>query len=139
VNEVIIEDLPTQPDDVLHFPDFILGAMARRGIGCVEASFTLDTPQPPALLPWHYFSRTTRSVETIAEIRQDYFRTILARFANFSSTSPYSGHALVAVRWPGGSSPVSHRFSIFLCNEPTMAFWIRIYLYCIDGIYPTPK
>jgi hypothetical protein len=139
VNEVTIEDLPTQPDDVLRFPDFILGAMARRGIGSIEASFGNDSPQPPALLPWHYFSRTTHAVETVAEIRQDYFRTILARFATFSGISPYSGHTLLALRWPVGGSLVTHRFSIFLCNEPTMAFWIRIYLYCIDGIYPNRK
>jgi hypothetical protein len=33
MNEQAIEDILSQPDDILRFPDFILGGMARRGIG----------------------------------------------------------------------------------------------------------
>ena len=137
MNELVIEDIPTQPEEVLRFPDFIFGAMARRGIGSVEASLSVVEPEPhsPTIL-WQYYSRTTHTFETVAEISRIHFRPILARFAFFSGISPYSGHTLFATQWPVCGSPVTHRFSVFLCNEPTMDFWIRIYLYGIDGFYP---
>ncbi len=140
MNELVIEDIPTQPEEILRFPDYLFGAMARHGIGSVEASFSVIEPEPHSpTIPWQYFSRTTHTFETIAEIPRIHFRPILARLAVVSGTSPYAGQAALAIQWPISGSPVTHRFSIFLCNEPTMAFWIRIYLYCIDGIYPTPK
>ena len=139
MNEHTIQDVPSQPGDILRFPDFILGAMARRGIGSLEAALTGVADEPGALVPWQYCSRTHQTTETIAQIRLDHFRTYLARFATFCGINHYSAQTTFAVQWPISGSPVTHRFSIFLCNEPTMAFWIRIYLYCIDGIYPTPK
>ena len=143
MNELAIEDISSQPDDILRFPHFILGAMARRGIGAVEAALASTEGEPLAplapIIPWQYYSRTTRTSETIAEVPRSHFRPILARLAFFCGISPYAGQITFTVQWPVCGSPVPHRFSIFLCNEPTMAFWIRIYLYGIDGFYPTFK
>lgn len=137
MNELVIQDISSQPDDLLRFPDFILGAMARRGIGSLEASLGSATDDSSSVIPFTYYSRITHTSETLAEIPRKNFRPILARLAFRCGTDPYSGQALFAIQWPISGSPVPHRFSIFLCNEPTMAFWVRIYLYGIDGIYPT--
>lgn len=137
MNELSIEDFAQIPDDILYFPDFIFGAMARRGIGSVEASLPKEIQKPPRLpVVWQYFSRTTDTFETVAEVRRDHFRAMLARCAKFTGISPYCGQCLFSIKWPIADVPVVHRFSIFLCNETTMAFWIRIYLYGIDGVFP---
>jgi len=138
MNELTIEDLSSQPSDLVCFPDFILSEMARRGIGSVEASYIgVVGERPASSVAWQHFSRTTRAGETIADVPLNHFRVVLARFAKFTGISPYAGQVCFAVRWPIFGALVPHRFSIFLCNEPMMAFWIRIYLYCIDGVYPT--
>lgn len=140
MTDLSIQDLPEMPDDILHFPDFVFGQMARRGIGSVEATTPLEIHRPSkAPIAWQYFSRTTHTVETIAEVRRDHFRAFLARCAMFTGISPYGGQCLFSIEWPVAEVPVVHRFSLFLCNEPTMAFWIRIYLYGIDGVFPLRK
>jgi len=139
VNELTIEDIGSQPDELLHFPSFLFSAMARRGVGTVEASLGSVEGEPLApIIPWQYYSRTTRTTETIAEVPRSAFRPILARVAFFCGINAYGGEVSFAAQWPVCGSPVLHRFSVFLCNEPTMAFWIRIYLYGIDGFYPFP-
>jgi hypothetical protein len=140
VKELTIESIEVQPDDILLFPHFIFAAMARRGVGSVEAALTSTDGEPPApIIPWQFYSRTTRAVETIAEVSRSHFRPILARLAFFCSISPYAGETGFSTQWPVCGSPATHRFKVFLCNEPTMAFWVRIYLYAIDGFYPIPK
>jgi hypothetical protein len=142
VKKVIIEDVEEQsqpPASGGRFPDFIFGAMARRGIGSVEAIPTDGRKIPPAPVLWHYFSPTTATTEVVASVRHKYFRNILPQFAEFSGIDTYAGHALLELEWPVYGSFATHRFSIFLCNEPTMDFWIRIYLYGVDGFYPRFK
>lgn len=134
--ELVIEDIDSVPDDVLCLPDFILSAMVRRGLGFFEASLgSVAEPHrlPSSLVSLQYRSGTTRISETIGEIPHNRFRPLLARLALLCGVNPYAGQALFAVKWPAAGSMTRYRFSIFLCNEPTMDFWVRIYLYSIDA------
>jgi len=139
MKEIAIEDVSSQPEEIARFPDYIFSAMARRGIGVVEANLTGVADEPHALVPWQHIGRTHQSVETIANVRLDHFRSYLARFASVCGINPYAGHGDIGILWPVRGASVTHYFSVFLCNEPTMAFWIRIYFYGIDGIYPSAK
>jgi hypothetical protein len=89
VNEIIIQDLLFQPEDLSLFPDFILGTMARRGIGAVEASLATGAEDGEAsMVAWQYSSRTTQTTDAIVEVRRRQFRAILARFAEICGVDP---------------------------------------------------
>ena len=117
------------------FPDFILNQLVLQGIGRVEADF----PDDGGDVIWRYFSRSSEEAKILTQLPKQFFRPVLPRFAAFAQIDPYCGHTLFAVA-PAANWPVAavHRFSLFLCNEPTMGIWLRLYLYCIDGVWPTP-
>ena len=118
------------------FPDYVIHRLAMAGIGRVEA----EPGGEGRDAIWRYVSRRTGVDGEFARLPDKMFRPLLARWATFSAADLYCGHTLFAVNaqpeWP--SSGV-HRFSLYLCNEPTMAFWFKLYLYCIDGVWPMPN
>ena len=119
------------------FPDYLIHRLATAGIGRVEAEPGRDDCEAV----WRYTSRRSGQQLEFARLPIGRFRPLLARWAAFSGTDPFSGHALFAVDaqpgWP--STGTHHRFSCFVCNEPAMAFWFRLYLYCSDGEWPMPN
>jgi len=133
VNELIIEDMCTQPDGITSFPDFIFAAMARRGLGSVEVeeSGTDSVRQPPTR--WQFHSGGTGTVETIAETRPPHFRTYLARFARVCGISPYGSEVSVSIAAPFSGSLGTHHYSIVLRNSQQTGFGIRIHLHAIDN------
>jgi hypothetical protein len=106
------------------------------GIGRVEAEPGRDA----ADVVWRYVSRRTGERQEFARSPVRMFRPLLARWATFSGADPHCGYMQFAVdALPGWPSSGRHRFSLYLCNEPTMAFWFKLYLYCIDGEWPMAR
>jgi hypothetical protein len=121
--------------EVVTWPDHLLHRLATAGIGRVEA----ELPTDRGVVVWQYTSRLSGERRELAQLPVGWFRPVLARLAVFAGLpSLYGGHALFAVtpfpEWPTGGA---YRFSLFLCNEPAMGLWARLYLYCIDGVWPT--
>lgn len=119
----------------LTFPDFVLHRLARAGIGRVDAEWSGSERMAVARLVPRLVGEPTE----LARVPGGPFRTALAGWARRAGlANPYCGHALFAVEphpgWPPGGL---YRFSLFLCNEPAMGIWFRVYLYCIDGVWPT--
>ena len=132
MNATSIEDLPEQPtgspDTIALFPDFILGAMARRGAGVVEPVH-FESVRAPATR-WVFQPDASGAVETIAETPRSHFRTILARYGRFCGISPYGGEAELSVAIPGSGS---HYYSVVLCNSQQTGFTVRILLHAVHA------
>jgi hypothetical protein len=121
-------------DDPDLFPDYVIHRMAAAGIGRVEA----DRAPTGQDFVWRYVSRAAGEEEWMRHSPAT-CRNLLARWARFANADPYCSQVLFAVdaqpEWPAAAT---HRFSLFLCNEPTMGVWFKLYLYCIDGVWPMP-
>jgi hypothetical protein len=122
---------------VVTWPDHLLHRLAAAGVGRVEA----ELPTAGGAVVWQYTSRLSGERRELARLPGRWFRPVLARLSVFAGLPDlYCGHTLFAVapfpEWPATGT---YRFSLFLCNEPTMGLWARLYLYCIDGVWPTPK
>jgi hypothetical protein len=114
-------------------PESLLHLLIEQGVGCLEASAARD-----AAIVWSFTSRLSRERKEVATTPAQLFRPLLARFAVLMGLSPYGGHILFGLRIEGEDAPRPERFSLYLCNEPTMGIWIKLYLYCIDGVWPMP-
>lgn len=134
MNTVTIRPLFQQPDDLVLFPDFIISTMVRIGPSLVEAD--ADSKQD-GIIPFWLKEHGASESRIIGRVAPNLFRPLLARFAKFSGVENlYCGHVLFACHYERDGRALAHRFSLFLCNEPTQAYWLRLYLYCIDGVFP---
>ena len=62
------------------------------------------------------------------------FRPVMARLARLLEASdPYGSVATFCIKQDGKTS----RFRLFFCNEPSMDFWLFLYLYSEDPIVST--
>jgi hypothetical protein len=137
MNTLPINPLGDQPDDIVLFPDFVISAMLRVGPSFVEADASV---QQDGFVEFWLKQRTTSERSVIGRVPFTLFRPILARFAKFSGVENlYCGHVLFACDHERDAQTRPHRFSLFLCNEPTQAYWLRLYLYCVDGVFPAFK
>lgn len=123
--------------DVVTWPDHLLHLLAAAGVGRVE----VELPPDGDMVLWQYVSRLSGERRELARLPIRWFRPVLARLATITGLPNfYCGHTLFAIApfldWPADGI---HRFSLFVCNEPTMGIWARLYLYCIDGVWPTPQ
>jgi hypothetical protein len=117
-------------DEVMTYPDFLLHRLASSGLGRIEAEWRGDE----ADVAWQLVPRLTGVSEEIAQLPARLFRVALARIATVAGISPYGGHAVFGVATePGWPAQGVHFFTLFLCNEPTMGFWLKLYLYNISG------
>ena len=137
MNMLTIQPVPEQPTELVLFPDFVISAMLRVGPSFVEADASL---QQDGLVEFWLKKRGAAECPVIGRVPVDLFRSILARFATFGGLgNPYCDHILFACDFEREGQIRPHRFSLFLCNEPTQAYWLRLYLYCIDGVFPSFK
>jgi hypothetical protein len=122
-----------EPTDVQRYPDFLVTALLRSGVGFIESVENKERAS------WNFVltSRNSAGITMLSMPPRELFRPILARIGIAIGDSPYCGHTLFAVEPQMGSEIHTHRFSLFICNEPTMGFWMKLYLYCIDDVWPT--
>lgn len=135
-----LQQIEVQPvsEELRLYPDFLATRLIQLGIGVIEATRPNDDREQVDFL---FTSHKTGKSEIVASIGRGFFRPLLARLGpRFGSQDMlYTGHALFACEADHNGRKHMHRFSLFVCNEPTMGIWMKLYLYCIDGIWPMPK
>lgn len=131
---IVINEVETQPENVEGFPEYILCCLLKQGPALIEADGATTDGES---VEWR-FSRRRKSDDPplVVRIPKAGFRSALARFGFLCGISPYGGHTLFHIRLSNAQKATPERFAIYLCNEPTMGFWVRIYLYAIDRDYP---
>ncbi len=131
---IVINEVESQPEYVEGFPEYILCRLLEQGPALLEADGA--TTEGESVL-WR-FSRRRKSDDPplVVRLPQAGFRSALARFGLLCGINIYGGHTLFQIRFSNEEEARPERFAIYLCNEPTMGFWVRIYLYAIDGVYP---
>jgi hypothetical protein len=135
MNTLQIKPMVDQPEDIALFPDFIISAMLHVGPCLVEADVSV---QQDGLVEFRLKQRGASERSVIGRSPVSLFRPILARFAKFSGVEDlYGGHVLFACDFEREGQIRPHRFSLFLCNEPTQDYWLRLYLYAISGVFPS--
>src|SRR5213075_1817292 len=118
------------PEDLLLYPDFVVTRMLVAGPCALEADHAL---QQDGNIPFTLSGRGSSAGAVIGRVPLSSFRTVLARFAVFGGLENlYGDHALFACDFERDGVVIPHRFSLFLSNEPTVAFWLRLYPYGID-------
>lgn len=129
-----VEREPTD-EDISDYPDFLICCLLRKGIGRIEAD---RAAAHNGKVDFIFTDRKTGRSELVGSVGQGVFRPILARFSVWCGAVEivYSGHTLFACEWENEGKKRMHRFSLFLCNEPTIGIWMKLYLYCIDGVWP---
>lgn len=119
-------DLANTP---LTYPDFLIHRLAMTGRGCIEAELLAS----PGDVTFRYTPRGGDRATESASFRRRDFRAVLARFSVMCGTDLHFGSALFAAHPdPAWRKQSTHRFSLFFCNEPAMAIWLKLYLYTID-------
>ena len=117
------------------YTDYFIGQLLRSGVGCIEA----DQPHlKDGYIDFIYTSQKSSTPRIVARLSSRIYRSVLARIGN--RCSPHmilGGHKLFYCKFKCNGQLRKHRFGVFLCNEPTMGCWLKIYLYCIDGVYPS--
>jgi len=129
-----IEKVETQPENVIGFPQYLLRRLLEHGPALLEATMpTADAEYSE----WHITPRRkTGPPPLVIRFHKHGLRPALARFGFLCGISPYSGHTLFRIKFADEAERRPEAFAIYLCNEPTMGFWIKVYLYGIDGAYP---
>ncbi len=105
------------------------------GIGRIEATRATNGKESVDFI---FTSHKTGQSEVAASIGSGFFRSLLARLGpRFGADDMlYMGHTLFACEAECEGQKRLHRFSLFVCNEPTMGIWMKLYFYKIDGIWP---
>ena len=120
------------------YPDYLVNRLIKLGVGVIEATRTSGDSERVDLV---FTSHQTGESETVASIGSGIFRPLLARLGpRFGAEDMlYMGHTLFACEAECNGQKRLHRFSLFVCNEPTMGVWMKLYFYCIDGVWPMRK
>jgi hypothetical protein len=120
--------------DLVLYPDFLIACLLREGIGRIEADLSL---QRDGVVDFLLTSSGSTPPRVVAQIGAGCFRSVLARFgARLDGDMLYGGHRLFSCEFEREGQVRAHRFSAFICNFQGTAFWLRLYLYCIDGVWP---
>jgi len=139
MNTLTLKPISEEPtiDKVVDYPDYILLHMLRVGPSSVEADMSLPHDET---IEFRLRERNTGVSNIIGRVPVHLYRIILARFSVFSGLeNPYHGSVLFSCEFEREGRLRHHRFSLFLCNEPTMSYWLRLYLYSIEGVFPSFK
>ena len=125
-------------EDFRLYPDYLVNRLLKLGIGGIEAVRAANGKESVDFI---FTSHRTGLIETIASIETGFFRPLLARLGpRFGADNMlYVGHTLFACEAECDGKRLTHRFSLFVCNEPTMGIWMKLYLYGIDDVWPMRK
>jgi len=132
-----IETEPTAEEFRL-YPDYLVSRLLKLGIGGIEASRAASGKES---IDFIFTSHKTGQAEVVASIGRGFFRPLLARLGpRFGADDMlYMGHTLFACEAECRGRKHIHHFSLFVCNEPTMGIWMKLYLYGIDDVWPMRK
>jgi hypothetical protein len=131
-----LQPVPEQvsESDLLLYPDFLIGCLLRSGIGRIEADLSLAHD---GVVDFVLTSAASPTPRVVAQIGTGYFRSVLARFGfRLGEDMLYGGHRLFSCEFECEGRMRTHRFVVFICNYQGTAFWLRLYMYCIDGVWP---
>jgi hypothetical protein len=136
MESLVIKNIAEQPklDELVLYPDFVIGRMLLAGPSLVEADALLRPGGPVDFVLRHRSGEreTIGCVPTSGD-----FRTIMARFAKFCTLPDiYVGQVFFSCDYEREGRLRHHGFSLFLCNEPAMGIWLRLYLYSIERLWP---
>ncbi len=140
MKEIEIQPIEKEPtaEDFRLYPDYLIGCLLREGVGLIEADRERHRDDK---VDFVLTLRKTGETKIVGSLTSGFFRSVLARFGPRCGAEDmlYAGHTLFACKYGREGSDRLHRFSLFVCNEPTMGVWLRLYLYSIDGIWPMRK
>ena len=129
-----IENEPTD-QEFRFYPHFIIGRLIKLGIGKVEADKSLCHD---GKVDFIFTSHHTGKSELVGSLPEGFYRPALARFGPSCGAEDilYFGHTLFACEHEYEGKLRPHRFSMFVSNIQVSSFWLRLYLYQIDGVWP---
>jgi hypothetical protein len=132
-----VETEPTAEEFRL-YPDYLVNRLVKLGIGRIEADRKIGDKESVDFI---FTSHQTGKSEVMASVDKGFFRPLLARLGpRFGAEDMlYLGQTCFACEAECEGQKRLHRFALFVCNEPTMDIWMKLYFYCIDGIWPMRK
>ena len=130
---ITIQRIQTPPEDVAGYPDFLLCLLLQSGVGKIEPDLKSSQGKQ---VDWVFTSRISGEKKTLASCPAYWLRPIFAKFGFQADINPYCGHALFKIKFGDDEEPSKESFSLFLCNEPTMEIWMKLYFYSIDNKWP---
>lgn len=136
MRSIAFQSITEQPDEqsVHLFPDFLVTGLMHRGLGRIEAYYPSRESE---FVPFIFKTRDGHTEKIIGEIGRSFFRSVLAAFAvRCRVENVYGGHALFSCDAETNGKSKTHRFSLFICNEPTTDFWLILYYYSIANNLP---
>jgi hypothetical protein len=135
VKKIEIQPIEQEPsaEEFRQYPDYLIGCLLREGVGMIEADREHCRDDK---VDFVFTLRKTGESKIIGSLTSGLFRSMLARLGPRCGADEmlYAGHTLFTCKYEREGSVRLHRFSLFVCNEPTMGVWLRLYLYAIDGI-----
>jgi hypothetical protein len=140
VKTIELQKMKTQPttEEFRLYPDYLVNLLLKLGIGGIEATRATDGKESVNFV---FTSHQTGDSEVVGNIASGFFRPLLARLGpRFGAENIlYMGHTLFACEAECEGQKRIHRFSLFVCNEPAMGIWMKLYFYRIDGVWPVRK
>jgi hypothetical protein len=134
MQSLTIKSITHEPSEHLLYPDYLVSCLLREGIGNIEADLAHKRDD---VVEFVMTPRTTGATRVVGRMQPGLFRSFLAHFGRrLSEDMLYGGHALFACEFEHEGRMRTHRFVVFLCNYQGTAFWMRLYMYCIDGVWP---
>lgn len=121
-------------DNLVLYPDYLVSLLLKQGVGRIEAerSQMKDGKVEFVHTDWKEGRR-----QIVGRLELGDFRAVLARFGVICKVSNlYVSHSFFGCDYQREGQIRSHSFSLFICNEPTMDIWLRLYLYGIAGVSP---
>jgi hypothetical protein len=118
---------PSLADNPRTFPEFLIHRLGQLGEGVIY----LQRDKSNATEFWHYSARDRDEKQQIAEVPARHFRAQIASMAVFTGTTDIKlGHSLFSVSsHPEWRTNGAGCFCAFICNEPAMGLWAKLYLY----------
>ncbi|HET7625584.1 MAG TPA: hypothetical protein VFM25_09990, partial [Verrucomicrobiae bacterium] len=131
-------EVAPKDEEFLLYPDFLVNLLIKFGIGVIEASRSKNDSDR---IDFIFTSHRTGESQIVASIGSGFFRPLLARLGpRFGAENMlYLGHTFFTCEAECEGRKRSHGFSLFVCNEPTMGIWMKLYFYSIDGVWPMRK